>query len=246
MNNGARPQTLGLLAGLFLSVGLMLSAVMFTRTWLKIAESQTISVTGSARKNVRSDLVVWHGGFSTEANTLLSAQRALKDDLAKVEELLRVNDVTNYLVSTISIQELHAVEKGQNEFAHQKTIGFRLSQSVEVRCPDPERIARLDRDSVTFVERGVLFTTVAPQYIYTKAGETKVEMLAEATSDARARAEQIAVQGGRVIDRLRSARMGVFQVTPMYDIRTSWDGMNDTSSLEKTITAVVTANFSLK
>lgn len=246
MNNITRPHLLGLLAGLFLAVGLIASAMLVTRVWLKVAESQAISVTGSARKAVKADLIVWRGNVSTEAATLLAAQRALKADLEKVEALLKANNVTNFQVSPISIQEVRAVERIPNEPAAQKTVGYRLSQNVEVQSSEVERIIKLDGDSVALVEQDVLFTTAAPQFIYTKAGETKVEMLAEATKDARARAEQIALQGGRVIDQLRSARMGVFRITPVHSLQTSWEGVNDTSSLEETITAVVTGNFSMK
>ena len=57
---------------------------------------------------------------------------------------------------------------------------------------------RLDKlDTTPLVEQGVIFTVAPPQFIYTKVGEAKIEMLAEATKDARARAEQIATQGGR-------------------------------------------------
>jgi hypothetical protein len=71
-------------------------------------------------------------------------------------------------------------------------------------------------------------------------------MLADATKDARARAEQIAAQGGRSIYNLHDAEMGVFQITALHDNDTSSGGESDTSSLNKTITAVVTATFLLK
>jgi hypothetical protein len=71
-------------------------------------------------------------------------------------------------------------------------------------------------------------------------------MLADATKDARERADRIAGQGGARVSRLHSADMGVFQITPIDNSDTSWDGMNDTTSMEKTITAVVTATFSLE
>ena len=45
---------------------------------------------------------------------------------------------------------------------------------------------------------------------------------------------------------LRSARMGVVQINPLYSTATSWEGVNDTSSLDKTITATVTAEFALR
>ena len=71
-------------------------------------------------------------------------------------------------------------------------------------------------------------------------------MMAEATKDARARADQIAIQGGRKIRGLRNARMGVIQINPVHSTATSWEGNNDTSSVDKTITATVSASFDLR
>ncbi len=241
----SRPQLFGVLAGLFLAAGLVCSAIVLTRAWMKIAESESINVTGSARKAVQSDLIIWRGSFAVEAPELLVAQRKLKADLAKVEQFLQSKNATNYLVGNVGIQELRSMVKTENETVN-KLAGYRLMQAVEIRSTDVSRIAQLDRESVGLVEAGVLFTSESPQFIYTKAGEAKVEMLAEATRDARSRADQIASQGGREIRRLQSARMGVFQITPLHSIQTSWDGMNDTTSFEKTITAVVTATFGLE
>ena len=241
----SRPQLFGVLAGLFLAAGLVLSATLLARAWMKIAERESINVTGSARKSVRSDMIVWRGSFAVEATDLLTAQRKLKADLAKVEGFLQAKAVTNYAVGNVGIQELRSMVKLENETVQRLSV-YRLMQVVEIRTADVDRVAKLDRESVALVEAGVLFTSDAPQFIYTKAGDDKVEMLAEATRDARARADQIASQGGREIRRLQSARMGVFQITPVHSIQTSWEGMNDTTSLDKTITAVVTATFGLE
>ncbi len=240
-----RPHMLGVFAGLFLAAGLIISAAVLTRAWLRISEAQTIAVTGSARKNVRADLLSWRGSFSVESNSLSAAQRGLKSDLARVTSFLQAHGITNQTVSTILIQELRASVKTGEGAAHHLIVGYRLTQSIEVRSPDVERIAEVERASADLVEQGVVFSTTAMEFIYTKAGEAKVEMLAEATRDARARADQIASQGGRHLEQLRSAKMGVFQITPLHSIQTTWDGMNDTTCLEKTITAVVTASFSM-
>ena len=96
------------------------------------------------------------------------------------------------------------------------------------------------------VGEGVALVSEGTQFLYTKAGQAKVEMMADATKDARTRAEQIASQGSREVNELRSARMGVVQVNPLYSTATSWEGNNDTSSLEKTITVTVSAEFALK
>jgi hypothetical protein len=115
-----------------------------------------------------------------------------------------------------------------------------------IKSGEVAKLTELTAQTSELLEKGVAFVTAAPEYIYTKAGEAKVEMLAEATKDARARAEQIASQGGRVIKKLRSARMGVFQITPVYSNAIAPDGINDTTSQEKTVTATVSARFALK
>jgi len=247
--NQSRPQLFGMLAGLFLAAGLVLSSMLATTTWLKVKNSQFIMSKGSTRKNVKSDLVVWRGSFTTEAPTLLEAQHKLQADRMVVARFLAGDGITNVVFKPITIEkreasvELKTPAENVTE-SEQRTIGYRLAQSVRVESADVDRLAELD--TTPLVEQGVLFTSEPPQFLYTKVAEEKIEMLAEATRDARARAEQIAVQGNRSIASLHNAEMGVFQITPLHGTDISGDGMNDTSSLDKTITAVVTATFLLK
>lgn len=241
----SRPHLFGLLAGLFLAAGIAFAALVVAGAWSRIAESQVISVTGSARKNVRSDLVVWRAGFSAEAPTLLEAQQKLKADLARVEKFLGSRGVPEYALAPVQIRELTAKVSEDGETSARR-VGYRLGQSIEVRSADVERIPRLSSESTELLEQGVAFMSESMEFIYTKANEAKVEMMAEATKDARARADQIAAQGGRRIKELRSARMGVVQINPLYGTETSWEGNNDTTSLEKTITSTVSATFSLR
>jgi hypothetical protein len=248
--NNSRPQLFGMLAGLFLAAGLVFSSMLGTKAWVKIKNSQFITSKGSARKNVKSDLVVWKGSFTTDAPTLLEAQHNLKSDAEKVRQFLVSNGVTNIVFKPIVIEKKEASVQIRNsggevtEQSEQRTVGYRLTQAVSVESADVDRLAQLD--TTPLVEQGVLFTTELPQFVYTKVAEEKIEMLADATKDARARAEQIAAQGGRKIALLHDAEMGVFQITPLHSSDTSGEGENDTSSLDETVTAVVTVTFLLK
>jgi uncharacterized protein len=241
--NNSRPQLFGMLAGLFLAVGLVLSSMLATTTWLKVKNSQFITSKGSTRKNVKSDLIIWQGSFNVEADTLLDAQRKLKTNLVAVGQFLGGNGVTNFIFKPIGIDELKAM-KDTDGWKQERTTGYRLTQTVRVESEDVDKISKLD--TTPLVEQGILFTTEPPQFVYTKVAEEKIEMLADATKDARARAEQIAAQGSRSIANLHDAEMGVFQITALHGNDTSGEGENDTSSLDKTITAVVTATFLLK
>jgi len=242
----SRPSFFGLLAGLALAAGLVFASLVVAGAWTRIAESQVINVTGSARKNVRSDLVVWRANFSVDAPTLLEAQQKLQADLGRVTAFLAAHGLTEFAVLPAQIHDITARQRnGDEDSTTSVRVGFRLSQVIEVRSPDVERVPRLAGASGELLQQGVTFVSDGFEFIYTRAGDAKVEMMADATRDARARADQIAAQGGRKIKELRSARMGVVQINPLYSSSTTWEGNNDTTALEKTITATIGATFSL-
>lgn len=243
----SRPHLFGLLAGLALAAGLVFTALVLANAWTRIAESQVINVTGSARKNVRSDLVVWRSSFSVEAPTLIEAQQKLRADHAKVAAFFSGRGIEGFTASPVQITEITARQRNEDDDTITKVrVGYRLTQFVEVHSDDVERVPRLANDSSELLQQGVAFVSGGFDFIYTKAGEAKVEMMAEATKDARTRAEQIASQGNRRIKSLLNARMGVVQINPLYSSSTSWEGNNDTSSVEKTIIATVTTTFAMK
>lgn len=243
----SRPHLFGLLAGLALAAGLVFTAMVLANAWTRIAESQVINVTGSARKNVRSDLVVWHSSFSVEAPTLVEAQEKLRADHAKVAAFFARRGIEGFSASPVMVKELYARQRDEDDNIVTSTrVGYRLSQYVEVHSPDVDGVPRLAVESGELLREGVAFLSGGFDFIYTKAGEAKVEMMAEATNDARQRAEQIATQGGRRVKELRNARMGVVQINPVHSSATSWEGNNDTSSVEKTIIATITATFAMR
>jgi hypothetical protein len=130
--NNSRPQFFGMLAGLFLAVGLVLSSMLATTTWLKVKNSQFITSKGSTRKNVKSDLIIWQGDFNVEAGTLLDAQRKLKVDHVAIEQFLSNNSVTVFVFKPIGIEELKSSMKDANGWTQERTAGYRLTQSVRV------------------------------------------------------------------------------------------------------------------
>jgi uncharacterized protein len=246
MDSSSRPHLFGLVAGLFLSAGLCFASVVLARTWTHLHESQVIEVTGSARKNVRSDLVIWRGRFAVEDESLLGANEKLKSSLAKVERFLRLKGVTDLVLLPLQIRELTTRGHDENNDVVSKRIGYQLNQGIEVRSTDVDTTPRLSSECSELLNEGIALVSDGTVFIYTKAGQAKIEMMAEATKDARARADQIALQGRREVKELRSAHMGVVQINPLYSTATSWEGNNDTSSLEKTLTTTVSATFALR
>ena len=87
---------------------------------------------------------------------------------------------------------------------------------------------------------GVELSCDSPRYLYTRLDDLKLAMIADATRNARERAELLVAGSPNTLGPLQSASQGVFQITPAFSNEVSGTGMNDTTSLHKVIKAVVT------
>lgn len=247
MTEVSRPSRYGMFAGLFLASGISFGSIVLARTWTHLKESEVVEVAGSTRKNVCSDLAVWTARVSVEDPTIQGAYAKLKGDVEKVDAFLKARSQPRGGWSPVEVRELTAARpRDEDENSPQKRVGYKVAQSFKVSSGDVDALPRLASDSTELLDQGVVLISEGIQYIYTKAGEAKVEMAAEATRDARARAEQIASQGGRHVQQLRSAKMGVVQINPAYSTATSDGGNSDETSLDKTIMVSVSARFTLK
>jgi hypothetical protein len=233
-----------LLSALVIGVAIVVAAALGAGALEAIkASRQTITVTGSARRQITSDLIIWRGNVSSQSGDLKGAYAELKSGMAKLKAYLKEKGIPDEQVVETSINTvtLHPLSEQGMEMA--AISGYRLQQGVEIRSGDVERITAISRQSTELINQGVPLESQPPQYLYTKLGDLKVQMQAEAAKDAKARAEQIASATGSEIGKVRSARMGVLQITPAFSNEVSDYGINDQSSLEKDITAVVTVEF---
>jgi len=236
----------GLGAALALAVGLIVAASIGGWAFVKGKRSdQSIVVTGSAKRRIASDLVIWKAAISYQAPALADAYRSLSQSVPKVKSYLLSKGIAEnqITVSSISSQALHP--KNSEGGDSDQISGYSLRQELEVRSNDVQRIAQVAREATELINQGILIESEAPEYHYTKLGELKVEILGEAAKDARARALQIAQSTGSSIGSVRSARMGVLQITPPDSNAVSDAGINDTTTLEKDVTAVVSISFAV-
>jgi hypothetical protein len=233
-----------LLAGLFLAAALVTSAILFTRAWMRVSASEVITVTGYSKQEVTSDVIIWRGRFKVQEDTLEKALSKLHADSGTVSNFFTSRAITNFTISPPAVIEIKARDKDRG-IDESKTVAYFISRDVQITSTNLDSVAALSSQASALLDQGVFFTTSQPDYIFTRAGELKKQLLAEATKDARARAEQIISQGGRKLGDLRAARMGVFQITPPYSTETSSEGINDTTSRAKVVRSVVSATFSL-
>lgn len=238
---GTYPMAAGILAA-----GLVLSTMIGVWGISQVKQAdQTIVVTGSAKKRIMSDKVIWKAGISFQARNLGDAYSALRNNMPKVRSYLLSKGVKPDEIKLSAIESQTVTERGPNGEDTGRLSGYSLKQSIQVRSNDVARIEKLSRESTELINQGILLESYPPEYVYTKLADVKQAMLAEAAKDAKARAEKVAASVGSRIGGVRSARMGVLQITPADSNDVSDSGMSDTTSVEKDITSVVSVTFAV-
>lgn len=237
-----------IILGVCIAVATIVSSVILSGGFLKVMKftREQISVTGSATKEIRSDYIMWRGEFSRRETALKAAYKNLKEDLDKVKAYLNSKGVKDdeIIVNQVITETVYKKNKEGNDT--NDVQGYRLSQGIGIRSYDVDKVDRVAREATELIDRGIEFASFAPEYFYTKLDELKIEMLAKATANAKQRAESMARSAGNKIGVMRSARMGVFQITPSTSTDVSDYGMNDTTSLDKKVMAVVTVSFAIE
>lgn len=231
---------------LALAIGIVVAATIFGWSYSKSKKGdEAITVTGSAKKRIKSDLIVWSASITAQSAQISDAYKQLADNVPKVKKYLMDKGIPEANITISSISSVQEREKDSEGNQSSKITGYSLRQSVEVKSTDVEKISQIAREATELINQGIFIESSAPQFIYTKLGDLKIEMLAEAAKDAKARAEQIANSTGNSISTVRSAKMGVMQITAADSNEVSDYGLNDTSSMEKDITAVVNVSFAI-
>lgn len=235
------------LFALILSIGIITSSAIIIQGIGNIKNKQnTISITGSAKKQFKSDFVVWRGTYTAQSVNLPEAYSVLKTETDKVKNYLKsrgLKDSDMVFTSITTVPNYVVLANGQ---ISSKVESYRLMQTVEISSHDVDGITSISRQSTELINQGIDFQSNAPEYYYTKIGDLKIDMLSLATKDAMMRAEQIAKATGGKIGKLRSAKMGVFQITPLYSTDVSDSGIYNTTSINKEITGVMTCEFEIK
>ncbi|HNZ84152.1 MAG TPA: SIMPL domain-containing protein [Candidatus Pacearchaeota archaeon] len=222
------------------------------------ALSNNLTVTGSAEKVVMSDTVKWISNISrnVDANSLKAGSAQLKADIAILEDHFQKLGIKETEITinppTISVlceNQNNVIwdKSGNQNCAGNRISGYSLQQTIIVESDRPKEITEISKEAGDqLIEKGLVFATQGVEYYYNKLGDLRLELLGEATKNAKERAEKIAKSTGKDIGFLQSASQGVFQVTAKNSTDVSDYGVYDTSSIEKKVISVVRASFVLK
>lgn len=214
------------------------------------SSADIISVTGLGSTDFVADLIVWNSSFSKKSTDLKSAYASLENDRNALKNYLvskgiRENEI---VFSSVNISKNFENSYDQNyNVRSQVFTGYTLTQSVQIESKEVEKIENISRQVTELINSGVELYSNPPEYYYTKLAELKLKMIAEATKDAKLRAEQIAENAGAKLGDLKKSDMGVFQIIAQNSSEEySWGGSFNTASKKKTATITMKLVYKIK
>ena len=127
-----------------------------------------------------------------------------------------------------------------------RKVTYRVSQTFQISTRQIDVVEAVPPRVGTLLERGIEVEAEPLAYLSTELTQAKLDALGAATAEARRRAEILVKGLGGKLGAMRSSSLGVYQVTPRDSTDVSDYGINDTTSREKDVTAVVNATFAVK
>ena len=121
-------------AGVALALGLVMSSMIFGWFYSKTKKGDdAITVTGSAKKRIKSDLVVWSAGVSTQSTAVADAYKQISQDIPKIKQYLIGKGIPEdqMTVSSVTTTPLKKTDNNGNETS--ETSGYTLNQQIEIR-----------------------------------------------------------------------------------------------------------------
>jgi hypothetical protein len=203
-----------MVAGAFIALALAFMAINIKSGMLQFRDAdRVVSVKGLAERTVDADLALWPINFSVFGNELDPLQNdiELQQSLIRSFLLLKGFSEADIQLSMPKITDQHANVYGSVLPADR----YRAEVTVLVRTQDVERVKTTMQSVGELVKSGVALTQsyeFQPSFVFTGLESIKPEMIADATRDARAAADQFARDAEASVGSIRRASQGYFSI----------------------------------
>ncbi|MGV6831191.1 MAG: SIMPL domain-containing protein [bacterium] len=239
------------LTAIIFGIAIVAASVVLGNAFMNRNKTQgTVAVTGLGQQNFTSDLIVWDANFSQTSFNLKQAYSDLNINKNKIKDYLVAKGIPEAVIvfSAVSTNTNYESKySGSGEYVGREFNGYTLTQSVQIESQEVDKVEKISREVTELLNQGIQLYSTPPRYYYTKLDELKIEMISQATENARLRAEKIAENSKSNLGDLIVAKMGIFQITGQNSNEDySWGGAYNTSSREKTASITMKLTYGVK
>lgn len=236
-----------LFLGGIIGLSLLLSVCVLTGGVIKYQklQNQTITTTGSASENVTSDFATLNIGYKTQSYNLKMGYASMENAKSKIKKYLILKGIQekDIVFNQVSSYEVY---RRVGNYTTNDIEFYRLNGDVKVSSNNVNLIDDISKKINELINEDIDISYSNVEYFVSNLDDVKVKMVGAATKNAKERAISMVKSTGGNIGALTSAKTGVFQIVPVNSTDVSDYGINDTTSIEKKVVAVVNATFSVK
>jgi hypothetical protein len=216
--------------------GMMVGGYLLGNGLLRAKEAdRAVTVRGLAERDVTADLATWTISYSASETNLAAAQAKVAADTAAIRGFF---DELGF-----PAEALQPTGANVSSYTNEGITTYTVRQRLSLRTNDIARAQKAVAQQFDLVGRGVLLEEGSGMsYAFTGLNAIKPEMVAEATRDARAAAQQFAEDSGTGVGAIRDATQGYFTIEARDGDGGGW-GISD--GPYKKVRVVTTVNFSL-
>lgn len=221
---------------LIAAMGITVGGYLLGDGLLRAKEAErSVTVRGLAERDVVADLATWTISYSATSTSLSEAQAKIRRDTDALTEFFGDLGFPRYAIQPTGANVSSFVRDGITQYT--------VRQRMALRSNDIERAQKAVAQQFDLVSRGVFLEEGSGMsYSFTKLNDIKPDMVAAATRDARAAAEQFAKDSGAGVGEIKNATQGYFSIEARDGKSDGW-GISDTPY--KKVRVVTTVNFAL-
>lgn len=214
MSDSSRISFFAVVAAALLALALAFMAVSIKTGLLQFRDAdRVVSVKGLAERTVEADLALWPINFTVLGDGLDALQSDIETQQNLIRSFLLLKGFAEHELQLAmpKITDQHANLYGSNMPPQR----YRAEVTVLVRTGNIEQVKSGMQSVGELVKSGVALTQSyehQPQFIFTELNSIKPEMIAQATQEARAAADQFARDAGAEVGSIRRASQGYFSI----------------------------------
>jgi hypothetical protein len=236
-----------IVASAFLAIGLTLAGWFAGQGVFRARTAERyVTVKGVAERPATAELALWPLRLAVSENDLARGHAKMAADVRQIYLFLARHgiDTMGIALQDFSVNDAYSQQYQTDRVASRYVI----RQTVMVRSTEPEKVMDASQRIGELVEVGVVFSSGneygggGPTFLFKGLSELKPKMIAEATAEARAAAEQFARDSKSTIAGIRRANQGLFEIRA----RDEAQGVREEGQIDKTVRVVTTVEYLLK
>ena len=240
---------LSIILGTLFIIILLITGLSINLSWVNKSKEENINVTGSAKRDFTSDIIVWSATYHNKNMSLKEAYKDLDRDRDVIKTYLLEQNIPteDILFTSISMTEKYKTAVDKDGVRTHDFDGYYLSQNITIESKLVEKIELLSRNITNLIDLGVEIQSNQPYYFYSKLEDLKIDLISEATENATLRAVKIAEKSNSHFGKVKKAQMGVFQIIAKNSTENyTWGGAHNKTSKKKTASVTMKLSFEIK